>query len=102
MPLLEIVRTQQTLPQAVIDLLDVGKKIKKTPIVVRNCAGFAVNRMLYPYNQQALFLLDHGLELHKIDRACTEFGMSVGPFRLGIGLLLPERLDSESSFVEKF
>jgi hypothetical protein len=29
--------------------------------------------MLYPYNQQALFLLDHGLELHKIDRAWTQW-----------------------------
>uniref|UniRef100_K3YDX5 3-hydroxyacyl-CoA dehydrogenase n=1 Tax=Setaria italica TaxID=4555 RepID=K3YDX5_SETIT len=73
---------QHTLPQAVIDLLD----------VVRNCTGFAVNRMFFPYIQQALFLLHHGLELYKIDRACTEFGMPVGPFRLadlvGFGVVL--------------
>ncbi|PKI46329.1 hypothetical protein CRG98_033272 [Punica granatum] len=41
MPLLEIVRTQHTSSQVIVDLLDVGKKIKKTPVVVGNCTGFA-------------------------------------------------------------
>ncbi|KAI8012326.1 hypothetical protein LOK49_LG06G03391 [Camellia lanceoleosa] len=45
MPLLEIVHTEKTSPQVIVDLLDVGKKIKKTPIVVGNCTGFAVNRI---------------------------------------------------------
>ncbi|KAF8725930.1 hypothetical protein HU200_020502 [Digitaria exilis] len=63
---------KHTSPQAVIDLLDVGKKIN----------GFAVNRMFFPYTQTSLFLLDHGMDIYKIDRACTEFGMTVGPFRL--------------------
>nr|TKW07001.1 hypothetical protein SEVIR_7G278566v2 [Setaria viridis] len=58
----------------------------------KNCTGFAVNRMFFPYIQQALFLLHHGLELYKIDCACTEFGMPVGPFRLadlvGFGVVL--------------
>nr|CAB3460280.1 unnamed protein product [Digitaria exilis] len=86
MSLLEIVRTQHTSPQAVIDLLDVGKKIKKTPIVVTASSGFAVNRMFFPYIRTSLCLLDHGMDLYKIDRACTEFGMTVGPFRLDIEL----------------
>ncbi|KAF8727133.1 hypothetical protein HU200_019641 [Digitaria exilis] len=63
---------KHTSPQAVIDLLDVGKKIN----------GFAVNRMFFPYIRTSLCLLDHGMDLYKIDRACTEFGMTVGPFRL--------------------
>ncbi|KAK3164335.1 hypothetical protein QOZ80_1AG0016180 [Eleusine coracana subsp. coracana] len=82
MPLLEIVRTQHTSPQVVVDLLDVGKKIKKTPIVVGNCTGFAVNRMFFPYTQSALLFVDYGMEVYKIDRACTKFGMPMGPFRL--------------------
>ncbi|KAL6607812.1 hypothetical protein ACP70R_040875 [Stipagrostis hirtigluma subsp. patula] len=81
-PLLEIVRSGRTSPQAVIDLLDVGKKIKKTPIVVGNCTGFAVNRMFFPYTQTTLLLVDHGADVYNIDRACTEFGMPLGPFRL--------------------
>lgn len=81
MPLLEIVRTPKTSPQVVVDLLDVGKKIRKTPIVVGNCTGFAVNRMFFPYTQSALLFVDHGLDVYKIDQACTKFGMPMGPFR---------------------
>ncbi|KAL7080912.1 hypothetical protein ACP275_14G007900 [Erythranthe tilingii] len=82
MPLLEIVRTQKTSPQVIIDLLDVGKKIKKTPVVVGNCTGFAVNRMFFPYTQAALLLVERGVDVYQIDRAITKFGMPMGPFRL--------------------
>uniref|UniRef100_A0A0D6QWP2 3-hydroxyacyl-CoA dehydrogenase n=1 Tax=Araucaria cunninghamii TaxID=56994 RepID=A0A0D6QWP2_ARACU len=82
MPLLEIVRTEKTSPQVILDLMDVGKKIKKTPIVVGNCTGFAVNRMFFPYTQSALLLTDLGLDVYQIDRAITKFGMPMGPFRL--------------------
>lgn len=81
MPLLEIVRTQNTSPQVIVDLLDVGKKIKKTPVVVRNCTGFAVNRMLFPFTQAALLLVEHGADVYCIDSAFTKFGMAMGPFR---------------------
>ncbi|KAL0434041.1 UNVERIFIED_CONTAM: Glyoxysomal fatty acid beta-oxidation multifunctional protein MFP-a [Sesamum latifolium] len=82
MPLLEIVRTQKTSPQVIVDLLDVGKKIRKTPVVVGNCTGFAVNRMFFPYTQAALLLVERGTDVYQIDRAITKFGMPMGPFRL--------------------
>ncbi|KAL4565778.1 hypothetical protein LXL04_029884 [Taraxacum kok-saghyz] len=82
MPLLEIVRTQNTSPQVVVDLLDVGKKIRKTPVVVGNCTGFAVNRMFFPYTQSALLLVERGADLYRVDKAITKFGMPMGPFRL--------------------
>jgi enoyl-CoA hydratase/3-hydroxyacyl-CoA dehydrogenase len=81
MPLLEIVRASNTSPQVVVDLLDLAKKIHKTPIVVRNCTGFAVNRMFFPYTQAALLLVDCGMDLYCIDQAIAEFGMPMGPFR---------------------
>lgn len=82
MPLLEIVRTHKTSPQVIVDVLDLGKKIKKTPIIVGNCTGFAVNRMFFPYTMAAMLLVEHGTDLYKIDRAITKFGMPMGPFRL--------------------
>uniref|UniRef100_A0A0V0ISI0 Putative glyoxysomal fatty acid beta-oxidation multifunctional protein MFP-a-like n=1 Tax=Solanum chacoense TaxID=4108 RepID=A0A0V0ISI0_SOLCH len=82
MPLLEIVRTQKTSPQVIVDLLDVGKKIRKTPVVVGNCTGFAVNRMFFPYTQAALLLVERGADVFLIDRVITKFGMPMGPFRL--------------------
>ena len=81
MPLLEIVRTQKTSPQVIIDVLDVGKRIRKTPVVVGNCTGFAVNRIFFPYTQAAMLLVEHGTDLYKIDSAVTKFGMPMGPFR---------------------
>ena len=81
MPLLEIVRTHQTSSQAIVDLLDVGKKIRKTPVVVGNCTGFAVNRTFFPYTGASMFLVDHGTDPFQIDRAITKFGMPMGPFR---------------------
>ncbi|XP_052207261.1 glyoxysomal fatty acid beta-oxidation multifunctional protein MFP-a [Diospyros lotus] len=82
MPLLEIVRTEKTSPQVIVDLLDVGKKIKKTPVVVGNCTGFAVNRIFFPYTQAALLLAEHGADIYRIDKIITKFGMPMGPFRL--------------------
>eukprot|EP00475_Leptophrys_vorax_P025122 TRINITY_DN3507_c0_g1_i1.p1 TRINITY_DN3507_c0_g1~~TRINITY_DN3507_c0_g1_i1.p1 ORF type:complete len:728 (-),score=81.30 TRINITY_DN3507_c0_g1_i1:192-2375(-) len=82
MPLLEIVRTQHTSPQAIQDLLSVSKAIKKTPVVVGNCTGFAVNRVFFPYTMAACMLVDLGADLYRVDRVIKAFGMPMGPFRL--------------------
>lgn len=81
MPLLEIIRTEKTSPQVIVDLLDVAKKIKKTSIVVGNCTGFAVNRMFFPYSQAAMLLTERGAAVYHIDQSIKSFGMPMGPFR---------------------
>ncbi|KAJ7955127.1 glyoxysomal fatty acid beta-oxidation multifunctional protein MFP-a-like [Quillaja saponaria] len=102
MPLLEIVRTKQTSPQVIVDLLNVARKIRKTPVVVGNCTGFAVNRMFFPYTQAALLLVEHGADVYQIDKAITKFGMPMGPFRLcdlvGFGVAIA----TGSQFVQNF
>ncbi|KAL5572638.1 hypothetical protein UlMin_022235 [Ulmus minor] len=82
MPLLEIVRTEKTSPQVIIDLMTVGKIIKKVPVVVRNCTGFAVNRTFFPYKQGAHMLVSLGVDLFRIDSVIRSFGFPVGPFQL--------------------
>ncbi|KAH7445114.1 hypothetical protein KP509_02G107300 [Ceratopteris richardii] len=82
MPLFEIIRTSTTEPQVLVDLLDFGKRIKKVPVVVGNCPGFAVNRTFFPYTQASLLLADLGLDVYRIDRIIAGFGMPMGPFRL--------------------
>ncbi|KAM3346799.1 hypothetical protein ACQJBY_021026 [Aegilops geniculata] len=82
MPLLEIVRTEKTSPQAILDLITVGKIIKKVPVVVGNCTGFAVNRTFFPYTQGAQLLVSLGIDLFRIDRIISNFGMPMGPFQL--------------------
>lgn len=105
MPLLEIVRTNKTSPQIIVDLLDVGKKIRKTPVVVGNCTGFAVNRMFFPYTQAGLLLVERGADVYQIDRVITKFGMPMGPFRLadlvGFGVAIATGMQFLESFPER-
>ncbi|XP_026439374.1 peroxisomal fatty acid beta-oxidation multifunctional protein AIM1-like [Papaver somniferum] len=92
MPLLEIVRTDKTSAQVILDLMTVGKAIKKVPVIVENCTGFAVNRTFFPYVQGAHILVHLGVDLFRIDRLVREFGIPIGPFQLqdvagyGIGI----------------
>lgn len=81
MPLLEIVRTERTSPQVILDLMTVGKIIKKVPVVVGNRTGFAVNRAFFPYSQAAHFLANLGVDPIRIDRVITNFGLPLGPFQ---------------------
>ncbi len=43
--------------QALLDTLELSSKIKKTPVVVGNCTGFAVNRVFFPYTMAACMLV---------------------------------------------
>ncbi|XP_048136772.1 peroxisomal fatty acid beta-oxidation multifunctional protein MFP2-like [Rhodamnia argentea] len=105
MPLLEIVCTRHTSPQVVVDLLNVGKKMKKIPVVVGNCTGFAVNRMFFPYTQAALLLVERGTNPYRIDNAITKFGMPMGPFRLadlvGFGVAIAAGMQFVENFPER-
>lgn len=83
LPLLEVVRTESTSPKVIKDVLALGKKIKKTPVVVGNCAGFAVNRLYFPQSMVASFLLiELSLDPYRVDKVCETFGLPMGPFRL--------------------
>lgn len=78
MPLLEIVQTSK---QVILDVLKFAKIIEKVPIVVKNCTGFAVNRTFFPYMQGADMLANLGVDVFRVDRVSTEFGMRIGPFQ---------------------
>ncbi|CAO2822872.1 unnamed protein product [Amaranthus hypochondriacus] len=82
MPLLEIVRTDKTSAQVILDLITLGKVIKKVPVVVGNCTGFAVNRAFFPYTQGAHLLANLGVDVFRIDRVISDFGLPMGPFQL--------------------
>lgn len=83
MPLVEIVRSKQTSPQALNTVISLAKRIKKTPVTVGNCVGFLVNRIFFPYGQTAGLLVDYGVDPYRIDKALYDFGMPMGPFRMG-------------------
>lgn len=82
MPLLEVVTTPQTAPEVVATAVQTGRRQGKTVIVVRDGAGFYVNRMLAPYINAACRLLQSGATVDAVDRALVRFGFPVGPFAL--------------------
>lgn len=82
MPLVEIIPGAKTSDQTIATLVKLVKRIGKTPIVVGNCPGFLVNRILIPYMNEAALILQEGGELERIDHLITGFGMPMGPFVL--------------------
>lgn len=105
MPLLEIVRTEKTSPQVILDLMTVGKIIKKVPVVVGNCTGFAVNRTFFPYSQGAHILANLGVDVFRIDRVISKFGLPMGPFQLqdlaGYGVFIATAKEFAIAFPER-
>ena len=82
MPLVEIIPGKQTSPETVKSLVEITKKLGKTAIVVGDCAGFLVNRILIPSMNEGLSMLEEGIDMDRIDRAIKHFGMPMGPFVL--------------------
>jgi 3-hydroxyacyl-CoA dehydrogenase len=82
MKLLEIVRAKKTRPDALATVIDLARKIGKTAVVSGVCDGFIGNRMINPYSQQALLMLEEGASVQQIDRAIEKFGFAMGPFRM--------------------
>ncbi|XP_047940459.1 peroxisomal fatty acid beta-oxidation multifunctional protein AIM1 [Salvia hispanica] len=105
MPLLEVVRTEKTSAQVILDLMNVGKIIKKVPVVVGNCTGFAVNRAFFPYSQSAHLLLHLGVDLFRIDQLISNFGLPLGPFQLqdvaGYGVVVATTEIFRTSFPDR-
>jgi enoyl-CoA hydratase/3-hydroxyacyl-CoA dehydrogenase len=83
MQLVEVIRTRTTSAQALCDTLGLVRQMGKTAVVVGNCPGFLVNRVFMPYGQMTGFLIDRGIDPYRIDRALYDFGMPMGPCRMG-------------------
>lgn len=82
MKLVEVIRGAKTSDETVLAAVAFAKRIGKMPIVINDGPGFLVNRLLFPYMNEALVLLQEGAGLREIDRAATAFGMPMGPITL--------------------
>ena len=82
MQLVEVIRGKKTSDETVATIVQLAKKIRKTPIVVNDCPGFLVNRVLLPYMVEAVVLVMEGATLDQVDKAAERFGMPVGPMAL--------------------
>ena len=82
MPLVEVIPHSNTSSQTISTVVALAKKQGKTPIVVKDCAGFYVNRILAPYMNEAAQVLMAGEPIEHIDKALVDFGFPVGPISL--------------------
>lgn len=82
MPLVEVIAHEGTSAQTIATTVAFARKQGKTPIVVKDGAGFYVNRILALYMNEAASILLEGEPVEKIDQALVKFGFPVGPVTL--------------------
>lgn len=82
MELVEVVRTELTDDAAVAKLLQLVRRLGKTPIVTSDKPGFLVNRVLFQYLGEAVRMVAEGYDIASIDRELKRFGMPMGPLEL--------------------
>jgi 3-hydroxyacyl-CoA dehydrogenase/enoyl-CoA hydratase/3-hydroxybutyryl-CoA epimerase len=82
LPLVEVIRCEDTEQEAMNIGLAFTKGIGKLPLECRSSPGFVVNRILAPYMGEAMALAHEGVALASIDKAAEKFGMPMGPIEL--------------------
>ncbi|MCT4642880.1 MAG: 3-hydroxyacyl-CoA dehydrogenase NAD-binding domain-containing protein [Bacteriovoracaceae bacterium] len=82
MPLVEIIKHKNVSDETIDTLYKWTLKVGKTPVVVNDCPGFLVNRILAPFLNEAAFLMEEGVSIKDLDKAAVNFGMPMGPARL--------------------
>ena len=79
MPLVEVIRGARSSDEAIATTVALAQKMGKTPIVVNDCPGFLVNRVLFPYFAGFHMLLRDGADFQAVDKAMERFGWPMGP-----------------------
>lgn len=82
MPLLEVIQTEQTADWVTATARQMGLTQGKHVIVVNDGPGFYTTRILAPYMNEALALLEEGVSIEQLDEAMKQFGFPVGPAAL--------------------
>jgi 3-hydroxyacyl-CoA dehydrogenase len=83
MKLVEVIPGLDTGQETVDDVVMFAESLRKLPVVVQECPGFLVNRLLMPYLNEATKALGEGAATAtEIDQAIVAWGMPMGPFTL--------------------
>ena len=82
MPLVEVIESRHTRPEARAAALAFARAVDKLPLPCRSAPGFLVNRILMPYLTEAMLAAQEGVPLAVIDKVATDFGMPMGPIEL--------------------
>ncbi|RDL43496.1 fatty acid oxidation complex subunit alpha FadB [Marinomonas piezotolerans] len=79
MPLVEVIRGDKTSDATIAKTVAYAQALGKTPIVVNDCPGFLVNRVLFPYFAGFSALLKDGADYQVVDKTMEQFGWPMGP-----------------------
>ncbi|GAB7218826.1 fatty acid oxidation complex subunit alpha FadB [Vibrio comitans] len=80
MPLVEIIRGEKTSDETINRVVAYAAKMGKSPIVVNDCPGFFVNRVLFPYFNGFSQLVNDGADFQHVDKVMErQFGWPMGP-----------------------
>lgn len=79
MPLVEVIRGEKTSDATIAKTVQYAMQMGKTPIVVNDCPGFLVNRVLFPYFNGFNKLVEDGVDFKRIDKVMESFGWPMGP-----------------------
>jgi 3-hydroxyacyl-CoA dehydrogenase/enoyl-CoA hydratase/3-hydroxybutyryl-CoA epimerase/enoyl-CoA isomerase len=79
MPLVEVIRGSKTSDETIATTVAYADAMGKKPIVVNDCPGFFVNRVLFPYFGGFGILLEQGINFSRVDKIMERFGWPMGP-----------------------
>jgi len=79
MPLVEVIRGEKTSDTAVARTVAYANAMGKKAIVVNDCPGFLVNRVLFPYFAGFAMLLRDGADFQIVDKVMERWGWPMGP-----------------------
>jgi 3-hydroxyacyl-CoA dehydrogenase / enoyl-CoA hydratase / 3-hydroxybutyryl-CoA epimerase len=83
MKLVEVIPGLDTTQETVDDVVTFAESLRKLPVVVQECPGFLVNRLLGAFLNEASYCLQEGAATAtEMDEALREFGMPMGAFIL--------------------
>ncbi len=83
MKLVEVIPGLKTSQKTIETTQKLAKSLGKVGVVVNECPGFLVNRLLFPYMNEALYALELNLaSIVQIDEMAVQFGLPMGPFTL--------------------
>lgn len=82
MPLVEVIRGEKTSDSTIAAVVAYAAAMGKKAIVVNDCPGFLVNRVLFPYFSGFMQLIDDGADIEQIDQVMHRWGWPMGPAHL--------------------
>lgn len=102
MPLVEVIRGAKTSDTAIARTVAYANAMGKKPIVVKDCPGFLVNRVLFPYLAGFALLIRDGVDFQRIDKVMETWGWPMGPAYLLDVVGLDTAVHAEKVMAEGF